>query len=164
MKRLERKVETLNVSLAEERKINTALEKDAERRIEELNQKLRLVQGGERLKFQEELKKVKESKERLADKQRELEREIRNTQSMIKKEEQDAKVLEDETKREEVRKQKLMELHKMRMRELRRKIMDSIANQNVTHNAITEEEVGVSRGVAGQKEKPNKPTDRIISS
>jgi len=71
---LERKIETLGVQLNEERKVNSLMEKDADQKIIELQSRIKSLAGGEKLKVQEELKKVQESKEKLLEKQRDLEK------------------------------------------------------------------------------------------
>jgi len=85
------------------------------------------------------LKKTQESKDKLLEKQRDLEKEMKSIQSQIKKEEQDTKILEQQTKTEENKKAALMEIHKQRMREIRRKIMASITNQNISNQQAQEE-------------------------
>jgi len=111
----------------------------------------------------EQLKIEIASKTNLLSKQTNLEIEVKQLKNQLKEEEQKAKELEEDTKKKEQEKKKLDQIHRMKMRELKKKLLDSMLiqeslskkiNQQVADTALIEiRQDGVKQNIKELNEK-----------
>jgi len=137
---LEDRVRKLNLILNSEQRAREELEKEHSRRIEGLERRVEEATGGQKASLLQELKAAKEAKGDLYKQQQDLERERHNLQQQLKEEERQTQQLQEETKRKEEEKKKLEALHREKMRDLKRKLAESVMQQERTSTAIGEEE------------------------
>src|SRR5690606_37521896 len=71
--------------------------------------------------------------------QHQLEDEVKTLRKQLKEEEKAAQRLEEETKRKEEEKKRLDLIHKNKMRELKKKLLDSMMEQEIFSNRINEQ-------------------------
>ena len=135
-RRLEKKVEMMKLQLHSERKTTEELVQESNSKIERLQQKIEGATGGEKAQLIQRLKEEKELKDELSRKQSDLEKEMQDIKQQIKEEEKKAVLLEEETKRKEEEKKNLDKVHKEKMRELKKKLLDIVLDQEYTHRKI----------------------------
>jgi len=136
---LEKKVENLNYLLRSEIRNGEEFEKKNQQKLDRLKTQIETTEGSEKIRLIQELKDQKRSKDELLEKQAGLEKEVRDIKQQLMEEEKMAHRLEEETKRKEEEKKKLDQIHKNKMRELRKKLLDSVLEQEVTHRKINEQ-------------------------
>jgi len=118
---LEKKVENLNYLLRSEIRNGEELEKRNQQKLERLTAQIETSSGTEKQRLVQELKEQRRAKDDLLEKQAGLEKEVREIKQQLLEEEKMAQRLEEETKRKEEEKKKLDQIHKNKMRELRKK-------------------------------------------
>jgi len=135
-KKLERTVETLKIQLGSEKKTQSELENEYNQRIDKLQKKLETAAAGEKAALLQKLKEEREVKETLLKQQSDIEREMGELKKQLKDEEKKAQQLEEETKRKEEEKRNLDKIHKEKMKELKKKLLDIFIEQESTNRKI----------------------------
>ncbi len=144
-RRLEKKVENLKILLNSERKTSEEIEEEYTRKIEKLEERIKGATGGAKALLLQQLQQEKESKENLLEKQSDLEREVADLKKQLKEEELKAQRLEEETKRKEEEKKRLDVMHKNKMRELKKKLLDSVMEQEILGKRINDEDFQIGK-------------------
>jgi len=96
---LQLKVQSLENSLQLEKKVNLDREKDNEKIVAELNEKITKAIGGEKLELMKRLEAAKKAKNDIKEKQQQLEDQMKATTEQLKNEEKATYELQLETKK-----------------------------------------------------------------
>eukprot|EP01119_Soliformovum_irregulare_P010723 TRINITY_DN2647_c0_g1_i1.p1 TRINITY_DN2647_c0_g1~~TRINITY_DN2647_c0_g1_i1.p1 ORF type:complete len:795 (+),score=324.71 TRINITY_DN2647_c0_g1_i1:190-2574(+) len=142
---LESQVEKLKIMLSSEERHGQDMQREQQAKILRLQQKIEETSGTEKMRLIQELKQEQGKRLTLQSQQTQLENEVRELKDQLKQEEKTTKRLEEETRRKEEEKRNLAELHKLKMRELKKKLADSIQEQSIWERKINEEIVETAR-------------------
>ncbi len=125
--------------LESEKSSTKILEDEYNKKIERLKNSIATASEGTKAQLMEQLKAEMASRASLLAKQTNLEIEVKQLKNQLKEEEQKAKELEEETKKKEAEKKKLDQIHRLKMRELKKKLLDSMLEQESLAKKINEE-------------------------